>query len=61
MLSTMQAMGQLRHLYDHLINSRIQNQPEAARGLLGPAIEQLEKELNWKVHESDQEQRDPAE
>lgn len=60
-MNTIQAMAQLRHLYEHLMNGRILNQAEAARGLLGPAIEQLEKELNWKVHESDQEQRNPAE
>lgn len=35
-------LAQLRHLYGHMINGRITNQQEAARGLLGPAIECFE-------------------
>ena len=38
-------LAQLRHLYSHMINGKIVDQQEAAKGLLGPAIECIEKHL----------------
>lgn len=37
-----QAIAQLRHLYSLMINGHVTDTSEAARGLLGPAIETLE-------------------
>jgi hypothetical protein len=40
------ALGQLRHLYAQmLVEGRVLDTAEAARGLLGPAIETLERRL----------------
>jgi hypothetical protein len=36
------ALGQLRHLYTLMLNGHVRDTAEAARGLLGPAIERLE-------------------
>jgi hypothetical protein len=36
------AVGQLRHLYKHMLSGNVKDTAEAARGLLGPAIEKLE-------------------
>ena len=36
-------LSQLRHLYEQLIDKSVFNQPETARGLLGPAIENEEQ------------------
>lgn len=36
-------LAQLRHLYSHMVNGRVKNTTEAARGLLGPAIEEFEQ------------------
>lgn len=36
------ALAQLRHLYDQMVNGHVKDCPEAARGLLGPAIAGLE-------------------
>lgn len=37
------ALRNLRHLYEQMIDGVVKNQQEAARGLLGPAIELIEK------------------
>ncbi len=39
-------LAQLRHLYCLLANGLVKDQAEAARGLLGPVIEELEKMLD---------------
>jgi hypothetical protein len=36
------ALAQLRHLYDQMLRGYVKDTAEAARGLLGPAIERLE-------------------
>ena len=36
------ALGQLRHLYQLMVSGHVTDTAEAARGLLGPAIEELE-------------------
>ena len=36
-------LGQLRHLYQQMLNGQVKDTAQAARGLLGPAIEFLEK------------------
>lgn len=40
--------AQLRHLYDHMVNGRVLDPAEAARGLLGPAIAAYERALPTK-------------
>lgn len=37
------ALAQLRHGYQQLLESAVRDQPEFARGLLGPVIERLER------------------
>lgn len=37
------AIGRLRHLYELMVTGYVTDAPEAARGLLGPAIERIEK------------------
>jgi hypothetical protein len=37
------ALGQLRHLYEQMLNGHVRNVEAAARGLLGPSIEKLER------------------
>jgi hypothetical protein len=36
------ALAQLRHLYQQMLDGAVHNTAEAARGLLGPALEALE-------------------
>lgn len=37
------ALGNLRHLYEQMLDGRVTNTAEAARGLLGRSIEALER------------------
>lgn len=37
------ALGQLRHLYQQMLDGRVRDTAQAAKGLLGPAIEMIEK------------------
>lgn len=39
------ALAQLRHLYKQLLEGHVVNQRAAAKHLLGPAVERLEKAL----------------
>lgn len=43
-----QAMGQLRHLYMLLTSGAVNKQDDAATGLLGPAIEVLERHFRYE-------------
>lgn len=40
------AIAQLRHLYSQMISGDVKDTAEAARGLLGPAIEALEQTID---------------
>jgi hypothetical protein len=42
-MSEAHALAQLRHLYAQMVEGRVKAQEHAAIGLLGPAIEELEK------------------
>jgi hypothetical protein len=39
-------LAQLRHAYKQLIEGRVTNQARLAKGLIGPAIEAFEQELD---------------
>jgi hypothetical protein len=43
MIDPIFALAQLRHLYENMVNGRVTNCPEAAKGLLGPSIESFER------------------
>lgn len=38
------ALRNLRHLYEQMVNGHVRDCEQAARGLLGPAIEMIERE-----------------
>lgn len=38
-------IAQLRHAYTHLVAGRVSDQPQFAKGLIGPQIERLERLL----------------
>lgn len=45
------ALRNLRHLYEQMLDGRVQDCQQAAKGLLGPAIELIEDEERstaWK-------------
>lgn len=44
-MSTEHAIAQLRHLYSQMVGGYVRYPAEAARGLLGPAIAELERLL----------------
>lgn len=46
-----QAVGQLRHLYTQMLASAVRDQPAAARGLLEPAIAEVERRLSTDAAE----------
>lgn len=41
------ALRDLRHLYEQMLDGRVTDTAEAARGLLGPAIERVERVADW--------------
>lgn len=46
------ALAQLRHLYAQMLNGSVKDLPEAARGLLGPAIAALEADERLAASEA---------
>jgi len=49
------ALRKLRHLYEQMLDGSVKDTAQAARGLLGPAIEDLEAEEQAKAWDKDHE------